>query len=79
MSNPFAQYASGLLAALADPALVAVVDARVEAGTAVWGRSDQGLVLLETETDRPLLEIVHYPGEGDDFEASEALLAEIGL
>ncbi|UKH48363.1 hypothetical protein SEA_LILMAC1015_77 [Arthrobacter phage Lilmac1015] len=79
MSNPYADYSTSLLSYLADEKLVDVVRARLSAGTAVWGRGEFGPVLLRTEDDRPLLEIVHTPGEGDDFEASEALLAEAGL
>ncbi|UAW09434.1 hypothetical protein SEA_KLEVEY_78 [Arthrobacter phage Klevey] len=85
MSNdPFAEYCTSRLSDLADEKLVAAVRARLEAGTAYWALSQSGssvLFLIDQDSLRHVasLEVVHYPGEGDDFEASEALLAEAGL
>lgn len=83
MSNLVNNYAGSLLESLADPAVVAVVEARLEAGTAVWGRSQEheGWVLLSlVQGERTaLLEIVHTPGEGDDVEISEEILKPAGF
>lgn len=72
----FNHYCNTILEGLADADVVAAVRRRTDAGTAVWARTDHGLVLLSGET--VLVEIVTSP-EGDDFEVSDALLAEAGL